>query len=97
MPPTQHMEMEMEDSLSGIATGIRHQPIARLPQPFQRGDLRTTQEQLRQQRLIPHPYILNGRNVPLGYHQRMDGRLGVDIIKRHRMLILLNQLHWNLL
>jgi hypothetical protein len=34
MPPTKHMKMEMEDGLSCIATGIRDQSIAGLPQTF---------------------------------------------------------------
>ena len=55
MPATHHVEMEMEDGLSGIATGIRNQPITGLLQPFQSRDFRTTHQQPRQQRRILHP------------------------------------------
>ncbi len=97
MPPTKHMKMKMEDGLSCIATGIRDQSIAGLPQTFQGCYLRAAQEQFREQRFIIRPQILNGRDMALGDHQGMDRRLRIDVVKSQCVLILLNQLCRNLL
>ena len=49
MPPTQHMKMEMEYGLAGIASGVRDEPIAGLRQPLLFRHVGTGQQQLRQE------------------------------------------------
>jgi hypothetical protein len=97
MSATQHMKMKMENGLSCVSPGIRHDPIAGAPQAFQGCHLRAAHQQSREQRFILRPQVVNGCDMSLRDHQRMDRRLRIDVVKGDRVLILLNKLRRNLL
>ena len=86
------MEMQMKDALPRIRTHVRQDAIAGLHESFVFSHLHTHPHEVPEQTLIGRADAPHGRNVPPWNDEDVDGGLRVEILKRHRLVILIDRL-----
>jgi hypothetical protein len=79
--PTYHVQVQVEDGLPGMGSGIDHQAVTRLADTLLTGNLACHECHVSQERLFLGLYIFQGGNMSIGNHQKVDWRNGVSISK----------------
>lgn len=90
MSATHHMEMQVENGLASIPSGIRNETETRFRQTFVFCDSCAGQQQPSKQRLVGFTKVLHGLHMPFRNDQRVNGSLRVDIVERQGVLVLIH-------
>jgi hypothetical protein len=90
------MKMDMKDRLAGIMAVVDDHPVtAFIKAPF-RGDGLGDKEQMPNELTIRDNETVNIVNVFFRHDERMDRRLGIDVLKSDRVLIFVDDRGGNL-
>src|SRR5215211_3868026 len=89
------MKMEVEDRLTGMGTGIRHDSVSGLGNPLHRRHMCADPHEMSDEGGIPVRGLLHGWNMLLRYDEDVHGRLRMDILKRDGMLVFMQDCRRN--
>jgi hypothetical protein len=87
---TQHVQVQVKDRLATEPTRVDHEAIPTLTDSLEFGDLDTNKQQVAQQAGIGLGEITYGGYMFAGYHQNVSGRLGMNVVERHCLVVFMN-------
>ena len=82
------MEMQVRDTLARLLADVGHHPVALQPQFL--GDLRDHSKDVGHHRRVVLADLCHRGDMHLGNHQKMGGRLGIDVVEGEANLILID-------
>jgi hypothetical protein len=86
--PAENMGMNVEDGLPGIGVGVEDDPIPRLEDPLELGNLTSSERDGGKKRRIPSRQLPQVPIPHLGHNEHMNLRLRPNIPKRKGQVIL---------
>jgi hypothetical protein len=89
-PAAQKMKVEMGNILARIPAGVEHDPVARLFQVFQTGDVLGLKQEASQQGGFLLRSFGQGGKMVLGDNQDVDGGLGLDVLEGQEDIVLID-------
>jgi len=95
MPPSEQMEVDVEDGLSGVGSRIRHDAISRLRDTLVTRNPDTRLYQLAQETGISSGEIRHRGDMPTWDHEHMNRSLGIDVLEGDKLIILIHCLGRN--
>ena len=84
------MKVQVKDTLPGVRANVGQETIATLIYAYFMGQLRCSHEDFGEYRSILECQLRDGGNVTAGNYQNVVWRLRVDILKRHDVLVLID-------
>jgi hypothetical protein len=91
-----HVQVQVKDRLACARARIDHGAVTRLRQALLVGDARGDAQQMAERRFVAPRSVVERLQMLARDDERMDGRLWVDVAKRHRAIILIDYVGGNL-
>lgn len=91
MTPAQDMHMEMKHTLAAMGSGVNDDTVPGLGNPLQFRDLTANQQQPPEQLSIRIVQLRHRDDMCSGNDERMDRRLGVDIVECDHQIVLIDE------
>ena len=88
--------MDVKDRLPSVTVAVEDRPIAAGGQPMFAGDCGGAPDQCPHEAVIALLQIVERRDVTLGNHEDMCGRLGIDVLEGHYLVVFIHALGGNL-
>jgi hypothetical protein len=82
------MQVKMKHRLASGSSRVRHDAVARLRHTLLFRNVRTDEQEVRQEIRVLRSAVLQGRDMQLWNDQSVDRSLGVDIVEGQRTVIL---------
>src|SRR3990172_9803434 len=84
------MKMDVEHGLAGAVAVVNDHPVAALFKAFLGGDFPRDKEEVSHELPVRHGDAVNVRDMLFGNDERVDRRLGIDVLEGDRMLVLVD-------